>query len=265
MIVERPDGTVLYATAEGSGPDVVLSHALFSDLRVFDPLTTLMVRAGFRVVRWDARGHGRSTRGPGRTRFVDLVDDLRAVLDATDTERPVLIGHDIGGILALALALDAPERVAALSLWSTDAAPTPVVQRVAAALVAAARSVTIRPVTLALEPLWIRRAEGHDPTLAALHRRCASTLSAAALAEVVEALSERPDLRPRLRSLTQPVQVLWGDRDVVVRPTAGRELVLALPAAEGGPIADAGHLVHVDRPEAVGSQVLDWLSRIRTA
>jgi pimeloyl-ACP methyl ester carboxylesterase len=250
MELRRPDGAVLHWNAVGIGPDVVLSHGLIGDHRTFDAVTDDLAARGYRVVRWDARDHGRSTRGPAR--FDDLVDDLVAVIAASEARAPVLVGHDLGGVLSLAAALRDPSAYTALSLWAVDGAPSMLANRVNAALFAAARQVSIRPVTMALEPFWIRRrAEGHDVVGAALHRRVASAASAGAIAPLVEALAARPDLRPRIGDLPLPVQVLWGASDLLVRAGAGRELLAAIPHAEGGPVAEAAHLLHVDRPYVV--------------
>lgn len=259
----RPDGTALYWTARGEGRTVVLSHGLLGDHRLYDTLTDALIAAGWRVVVWDLRAHGRSTRGVETTSYADLLGDLRAIVDACGAARVVLVGHDLGGALSVQLALDEPDRVVALAAWSVDAAPTPVAQRVQSALVTAARQVSIRPFTLALESFWVnRRAEGHDATLASLQRRVASTLSGGALADVIEATRQRPDLRLRLRELALPMQILWGERDRLLRPHAGRELLAGVPHAEGGAVSEAAHLLWIDRPDVVVAQLLAWLNRL---
>jgi pimeloyl-ACP methyl ester carboxylesterase len=76
----------------------------------------LLERSGYRVVAYDARGHGESTPAsdPGAYRYAELVGDLDAVLGGSGLESPVLVGASMGAATTLALALAHPERVAAL-------------------------------------------------------------------------------------------------------------------------------------------------------
>ena len=262
MHLLRSDGASLYWTTRGDGPGIVLSHGLFCDHRLLDEQAGALVMAGFRVVLWDLRGHGQSSRGESGVRFDDLVADLAAVVDASGLKRPLLVGQELGGVLSLALALDAPERLSGLSLWSVDAAPLPVADRATVALMTAARTVSVRPITLALEPLWIRRSDSHDAALAAMQRRCASAMSAGALVEVAHALQRRPEMRTRLREVHLPTQILWGERDRLIRPQAGRELLAAMPHAEGGPVPEAAHLLQIDQPHIVDELVVGFAQRV---
>jgi 3-oxoadipate enol-lactonase len=266
VFVDRPDGSVLYWTETAppsEGREVLMMHGLLQDLRSFDVLVRPISQAGWRIVRFDARGHGRSTRGSGTTSWADLEADALAVIAAAGLTKPAVIGHDLGGAVALGLAVGdvaaaAPFR--AMSLWSVDPQPiAPMATRLQQAIVTASRLVTIRPAILALEPLWMRRrALDHDVAAGALHRRTATTLCTSGLAEMLDALTTRPDIRARLSAVGVPSQVLWGDRDRLLRPTAGNALKDAL-GATGGPVADAAHLLHVDRPEFVAESVLGFL------
>lgn len=258
--IARPDRAVLYWTAEGAGPDVVLSHGVFAEHHTFDPLARALVAAGYRVVRWDLRAHGRSSRGQGELEFDELVGDLLAVVEAAAATDAVLVGHDLGGVLSIAACLARPDAFAGLSVWCADAMPAPI-DRVALAAVSAARHVAIRPLTLAMEPLMSRAAD-RDSALALLQRRTATALAPAAVAEVVRAAAARDDLRARLRELWVPVQVVWGEQDRLVRPFAARDLLAGLPAADAVPVPEAAHLVYVDRPDVVTPALLGFLARV---
>lgn len=261
MDVVRPDHTRIYAFAEGVGAPVVFTHGLFCDHRLFAEPAKALLAHGYSVVRWDLRGHGRSTRGP-TPNFDTLVEDLAAVLDYFGLESVALVGHDQGAAISLAFALQYPDRVSALALWSFDAAPMPPSHQLHTAVIAAARQVSIRPFTYMLEPLWVRRfGEGHDDAQALLHRRTATTLSPGALGELLDALVHRPDLRPLARELPMPVWVGWGDHDRLIRPMAGREMLHAIPHAEGGPLVDAAHLLSLDQPQVVSDALLAFLRR----
>lgn len=107
------DGGALWAQdTGGSGTPVVLIHGDWTDSGIWSPLVPLL-RDRCRVIRYDLRGFGRSSR-PAQP-FTRL-GDLRALLDHFGVEQAVLAGHSGGGGTALGLALDWPERVRALTL-----------------------------------------------------------------------------------------------------------------------------------------------------
>src|SRR6478735_10994447 len=101
-------GARLVAVDEGAGPPIVLLHAGVADLRSWNALAPVLAAAGHRVVRYDARGFGRST-----TEDVEFTHraDLIAVMDALGIDRAVLVGNSRGGMLAFDTALESPGRV----------------------------------------------------------------------------------------------------------------------------------------------------------
>jgi len=110
--VER-DGVALAVEEAGpaDGPPLVLLHGLSATRRYVVMGSKALERGGFRVLSYDARGHGRSAAA--RTyRYEDLAADLLAVMDASGVERAVLAGASMGAHTLLRVALDAPERVA---------------------------------------------------------------------------------------------------------------------------------------------------------
>jgi len=108
--------TGLTGDVTGEGRPILLLHGLTATRRYVLQGSSLLARQGFRVASYDARGHGESAPAPepGAYEYRDLLEDLRAVLDLLDLDRPVLAGSSMGAATALALALEEPERVSAL-------------------------------------------------------------------------------------------------------------------------------------------------------
>jgi 3-oxoadipate enol-lactonase len=108
--VEVPGGR-LFVTSDGDGPPVLLIHAGIADLRAWDALVPFLVTAGYRAVRYDVRGHGRTT-----TEDVEFSNraDVIAVLDALGIGRAVLVGNSRGGQIAFDTAIESPDRVVAV-------------------------------------------------------------------------------------------------------------------------------------------------------
>ncbi|MGZ8623307.1 MAG: alpha/beta fold hydrolase [Actinomycetota bacterium] len=109
--VDFEGGELAYEFA-GEGPTVTFLHPGLWDMRTWDREFARFADAGYRVVRFDQRGYGRSSRLTGAP--YSNVRDLLAVLDATGTETTALVGCSMGGALAIDVTLTAPERVWAL-------------------------------------------------------------------------------------------------------------------------------------------------------
>src|SRR5436305_6496144 len=111
------NGVALSGEELGDGPPIVLLHGLTATRWYVLLGSKLLARRGFRVVSYDARGHGDSSGAPERRayEYTDLVGDLEAVLAACcDSEQVVLAGGSMGAHTAMAFALQFPERLAAL-------------------------------------------------------------------------------------------------------------------------------------------------------
>jgi pimeloyl-ACP methyl ester carboxylesterase len=111
--VERGSGLVLDGEAAGEGPPIVLVHGLSATRRNVVQGSRALLRRGYRLIAYDARGHGSSSPGP-RYEYPDLVQDLEAVLEHMELERAALVGSSMGAATTMAFALQHPERVPAL-------------------------------------------------------------------------------------------------------------------------------------------------------
>jgi pimeloyl-ACP methyl ester carboxylesterase len=107
------DGVTLRGEQAGDGPPVVLLHGLSATRRNVVQGSRHLAGRGYRLISYDARGHGESSPGAGYG-YADLVADLEAVLAHLGIERTALVGSSMGAATAMAFALEHPERVAAL-------------------------------------------------------------------------------------------------------------------------------------------------------
>jgi pimeloyl-ACP methyl ester carboxylesterase len=97
----------------GEGAPIVLLHGLSATRRNVVQGSRHLIKRGYRLIAYDARGHGSSSPA-GRYEYADLVEDLEAVLAHLDIERTALVGSSMGAATAMAFTLAHPERVAAL-------------------------------------------------------------------------------------------------------------------------------------------------------
>lgn len=117
FVVTRP-GLTLDGEVAGHGPVVLALHGLTASRRYVLHGSRSIERTGYRVVTFDARGHGQSDPAPNRAdyRYADYAEDAVAVLDHLGVDRAVLIGHSMGAHTSARLALTQPDRVAGLVL-----------------------------------------------------------------------------------------------------------------------------------------------------
>jgi 3-oxoadipate enol-lactonase len=111
------DGTRFYYQQKGEGPDVILVHAVTSNLAVWVFINLLdTLAADFRVTAYDLRGHGHSDVTPTGYTSAEMAGDLRQVQAALDLGPAYLVGHSFGGVIALHTAVLYPDLVAGLVL-----------------------------------------------------------------------------------------------------------------------------------------------------
>jgi pimeloyl-ACP methyl ester carboxylesterase len=117
-VVRELEGDTITLRGEdaGDGVPLVLLHGLSADRRNVLQGSKHLLRRGYRLVSYDARGHGSSDPPPNTSayEYADLVGDLELVLADRGIERPVLIGSSMGAATAMAWTLDHPDRVPAL-------------------------------------------------------------------------------------------------------------------------------------------------------
>jgi pimeloyl-ACP methyl ester carboxylesterase len=111
--IDRGSGVVLEGESAGDGPPIVLVHGLSATRRNVVQGSRALLKRGYRLIAYDARGHGASSPGPSYE-YPLLVEDLEAVLAHLELERAALVGSSMGAATAMAFTLEHPERVPAL-------------------------------------------------------------------------------------------------------------------------------------------------------
>lgn len=114
------DDVELAVRAEGpvDAPAVIFANSLGTDMRIWDGVVTALPDE-LRVIRWDKRGHGRSSVPPAPYSMGALVRDAERVMDSLEVRDAVFVGLSIGGMIAQALAVKRPDLIRALVLSNT--------------------------------------------------------------------------------------------------------------------------------------------------
>jgi pimeloyl-ACP methyl ester carboxylesterase len=113
--LRREDGTALfYEEAQGDEPPILLVHGIACDHTHFAPQFEYFARRGHRVVAMDLRGHGKSDK-PHQSYTMQLfTDELAWMCAQIGLKKPVVVGHSLGGVVALALAMRYPDLPSAI-------------------------------------------------------------------------------------------------------------------------------------------------------
>ena len=118
--VDMPGKRIWFEDSGGAGPAVVLGHGFLLDHTMFDPQVAAL-SPEIRIIRWDARAHGKTEWDGQPFTYWDSAGDLVALLDHLGLDRAIVGGMSQGGFVALRAALGHPERIAGLVLIDTQA------------------------------------------------------------------------------------------------------------------------------------------------
>jgi 3-oxoadipate enol-lactonase len=237
-------------------PPLLLINSLGADLSMWEPqLEALTGR--FRVVRYDARGHGRSPVPPGRYALDDLGRDALHLLNRLGIARAHVCGLSLGGMTAMWLAAHAPERVDRLVLFCTSALlgpPAGWADRAATVLAQGTGAVAETVVSRWLTPGY---AAAHPGEVRRLREMVAATppLGYAGACAAIEQM----DLRPDLPAIVAPTLVVAGADDPATPPAHGAAIAEAVPGARFVVVPGAAHLASHEQAATANRLILEAL------
>jgi 3-oxoadipate enol-lactonase len=251
------DGARIWFTVEGrsGAPALLLSHALGTSGELWNRQTGPLSQH-FRLIRYDGRGHGRSTVPAGPYTLEQLGRDALAVLDAASVERAHVCGVSLGGQVALWLGANAPDRVRRLVPANTGA-------RIGTAAlwddrIAAVRSTGLAPLAEGSIARWFTgQFRAREPgAVSALEAGLLATSPdgyAASCAAIRDA-----DLAPALGSVRAPTLVIAGGRDEATPPDLSEQLRDGIPDARMVTL-DGAHLTNVECAAEFTAAVMSFL------
>jgi aminoacrylate hydrolase len=255
-----PEAGGLYYEEHGSGPPLILSSGMGGSGNYWLPNLAAFAEH-FRVILYDHRGTGRSDRTV-TPRIESIGDDIRLLMDELGIERASIVGHAIGGMGALNLTLDTPDRVEKLVVVNGWGRPDPYTDRCFEARLIALRArgpaayVYVQPIFL-YPPDWVSEhhfelEEEEDRQVANFPREMIEQrILEAVKYYLIEYLEQRP--------LTLPVLLLSSEDDGLVPPHCSAELAAVIPGARRASMPWGGHACNVTDPDTFNRLVLDFL------
>ena len=252
----------LNAVVEGprDAPPLVLLCSLGSTVDMWTPQRRDLA-GGYRVISLDTRGHGGSPVPDGPCAVADLAADVLETLDDLGVERASFAGVSLGGAIAQAIALGAPERVATLVLLCTSARfgdPEPWHERAATV-----RAGGVGAVADAVVARWFtpRYAQAEPATVDAM-RSMISATPAAGYAACCEAIAGW-DVISALGAVSAPTLVIAGAEDPATPPAHAEVIASTVPGARLEVLDDAAHLASYQRPEVITPMIRDHVGGAR--
>ena len=263
--------TAVHFVQQGSGTPVVMIHGIAASLHDWDDLIPDLTKHGYASHALDLLGHGDSPKPASRAyrmewlygHFEQWMRSLRL------TEPAILIGHSLGGYLALEYA----RRVSAWTRGLVLVNPFYSLSQLPLLLRRTYRHPSLSGLIATRLPEWMFRfvvditsvGMGHSSgALHALpeHIRAQTALDYTRTAPgVYNVPNTGEDLTHHLGSISKPTLVVWGERDQTLAPASFRKLVECMPHARGASIR-AGHVPHQSNAEWFNRQVLEFLGSL---
>ncbi|MGJ7487231.1 pyrimidine utilization protein D [Variovorax sp. LT2P21] len=254
----------VHGQARPGAPSLLLSSGLGGSAGFWKPQIPALVAAGWRVLAYDQRGTGRSPEALKADYAIDdMARDAVEVLDATDTAQCIVIGHALGGLVGLQLALDTPDRVASLVLVNAWSRPNPHSARCFDARLALLGAVGPRAYVEA-QPIFLYPADwcaAHaDEVQAEVDHAFAHFPGEANMRARIGALRAF-DVDARLASIAVPTLVAAAMDDVLVPWTMSQRLADALPRAILDRVPHGGHAHSVTDADTFNATLLAFLAK----
>ncbi len=242
----------LHSIAHGQGKPLLLVHGLGSSWNAWRTILNGLGRER-EVIAIDLPGHGGSTKTVGDASVAGLAATVLGYMDAAGIDRAHLVGHSLGGAIAVEIAGQAPDRVAALTLIAPAGLGTEISEKFIEGFIGESRARKLRPVLEMLvanpemvtadmveEVLKFKRLDG---ALDALRAVADANFSGGA---------QKHSVREALADIKVPVGIVWGEGDRILPAAHGEGLPETVVVTR---IAGAGHIPHMEKAAEVNAAV----------
>jgi len=254
------NGTRLHYRLDGSehGPVIMLSNSLGADLTMWDAQIPILVDAGYRVLRYDSRGHGQSVVTKGPYSMEMLTQDAVGLLDRLGLNRVMFCGLSKGGMVGQMLGANFPKRVSALVLSSTSAfmgSPELWDERISTV-----QASGMDAVVQATVDRWFTRAgQQQMPDVVEKIRRMILNTPVEGFCASCAAIRDM-DQRESIRSISASTLIMVGEHDQGTPVSAAEFIHKRIPGSKLHVVQDGAHLINVEKAAEFNQTLLDFLN-----
>ena len=255
MLTIGPDTFHYRLDGPEKAPVLMLSNSLGCDLTMWDGQVAHWART-FRVLRYDSRGHGRSSAPDRPYSMGELGMDALRIMDALDIDKVHWCGLSKGGMVGMWLLTHAPERLGRVVLANTSAHMGP--PDLWNGRIRTAREKGIAALAEPTRTRWFsdKFRATDNPAIDRIIDDFRKT-PVAGYAGCCAAIRDM-DQRESIRIATSPVLVVIGAADPATPPAAGNLIAANIPGAKTVTL-DAAHISNVEQPEAFTRAVAEFL------
>jgi pimeloyl-ACP methyl ester carboxylesterase len=249
----------LHFTDQGQGTPLILLHGFPFNGTIWQQQARAL-SDHCRIILPDLRGHGQSPAPEGVYHMELMARDVLQTLDSLDIEKAVIMGHSMGGYIALAAWRLAPQRFQALGLISSHALPDTDEGRQARHKLAEEVFATgSTAVAESMQPrLFAPGLSPDEPFIEQVHTMMLNT-KPLGLMGALRGMAARPDSTPLLPEISVPVLIIVGDSDQII-PLQRAEMTAApIPNATLVTIENAGHMPMLEQPHATALAIRNFL------
>lgn len=260
------NGIDLYYEIHGAGEPLVLIAGLGYSSWMWHKMIPGLAQF-FKVIAFDNRGTGQSDKPAGPYTAQMLADDTAGLLDALGIARAAILGHSMGGFIAQALVLSQPELVSKLILSATNFGGPRAIPVTPEAL-AVLTDMQSDPIERLRRGILISCAPGFGDAHPEIVRewlefRIQNPIAPAAyqaqLAIGLALMAEEACFEHKLKTVTAPTLVLFGEHDKVVPPSNAELLARAIPTSRIEILKNAGHFFPLEVPEQANAAIIGFL------
>ena len=244
MLKTKVNGISIAYERHGKGMPLVLLHGYPLDHTIWEPLVTLLEN-DFDLILPDLRGFGESQAVETDFEMADCAADVAGLLDQLDIKKAAVVGHSMGGYVALAFVRAYPGRVLGLGLVSSQVlADSPENKAGRYKQAEAILANGVRDVAESMSAKLTTR-----PDLQAWLKESILSQRPEGLAGALRAMAERPDSTPLLAGFDLPFVLVHGLEDALIPVERARSVKAAVPGAHLTEIPQAGHMPMMEDPQ----------------
>jgi len=239
-------------------PWVMLSNSLATNLSMWDGQATVLAER-YQVLRYDQRGHGQSDAPVGNYDFDLLADDAAALMQAHGIEACHFVGLSMGGMTAMGLGLNHPERLLSITIANSRADVTPNFQGVFDERIAIALNEGMEAlVPSTIERWFTEELRETAPAFLDDVREMVRGTPPVGYAGCARAV-QNVNYLSRLVAVDKPVLLIAGTQDIATPPECMRDIQATMSGAGYIELDPASHLSNLEQPEAFTTALTDFL------
>jgi 3-oxoadipate enol-lactonase len=261
MTLAEVNGTAINYRLEGpvQGPVVMFSNSLASNLQMWDAQISVLIGAGYRVLRYDSRGHGKSAAPAGPYSMEMLTADALGLMDLLGLEKVHFCGLSMGGMVGQMLGTHHGNRLISLLLCDTAAHLPP--REIWDERIKTVRAKGMPALADAFIDRWFTKAgQKRLPAEIEMSRQAILNTPAEGFCACCHAI-QNMDQRESIRAISAKTMIVVGEHDPGTPVSAAEFIHERIASSALRIISDAAHFVNVEQADVFNDILLEFIEK----